>query len=243
MEDGVLPSNDVFPIIVLDESTQRPVAVCGTGFLIADGILVTAWHCVRDKLPSGQQYVVARKRGPDVYDPFPLTDIVQHPSGRDLAVGRVPLGAKERFKLFLEPVKPAMRVWTFGYPATQLRHDDEGQPVFALGPRYLEGYVTRTFRYPARIGGPTVVHELDMRVTGGLSGSPVFFHGTDAILGVVFDVYEAETVETFATVDAATGKRLPEIVRVTYFGLAQTIQSVLELRGPASGDRDLRELM
>ncbi len=37
-----------------------------------------------------------------------------------------------------------------------------------------------------------------MRVSGGLSGAPTFFQGIDAILGVVFDVHEAETVETFA---------------------------------------------
>jgi hypothetical protein len=87
------------------------------GFLIADGLLVTAWHCVREPLKPGQRYVVCRKRGPDVYDPFPLDDIVPHPAGRDLALGRVPLAATQRFSLFRTAVQPGMHVWTFGYPA------------------------------------------------------------------------------------------------------------------------------
>ena len=243
MENGITPTNDILPIVVLDEAAQRPVAVCGTGFLIADDLLVTAWHCVRDKLKPGHRYVVCRKRGPDVYDPYPLDDIVQHTAGRDLALGRVPLAAKERFKLFLEPVKPGMHVWTSGYPATQVRRDSEGKEVLVLGPRYLEGYVTRTFIYPEGLGGPAPAHELDMQVPGGLSGAPLFFQGTDAILGVLFHAHEVETVEVFRSVDPATGNRQPEIVKVIYFGLAYPIDTVLELSGPASNGRALRELM
>jgi hypothetical protein len=136
-----------------------------------------------------------------------------------------------------------MHVWTFGYPATQLRHDAHWNKVFALGPRYLEGYVTRTFIYPEGPGGPSPAHELDMRVPGGLSGAPVFFQGTDAILGVVFHAHEVETVEEFGSVDPVTGKREPEIVRVIYFGLAYPLDILLELRGPATNDRPLRELV
>lgn len=242
MENGVAPWKDILPIVVLDEATARPVAVCGTGFLIADGLLVTAWHCVRDPLKQGQGYFVCRKRGPDIYDPFPLDDIIQHPAGRDLALGRVPLAATQRFSLFMPAVKPGMHVWTFGYPAPQVRHDDQGKKMFALGPRYLEGYVTRTFIYPGGLGGPSPAHELDMQVPGGLSGAPVFFQGTDAILGVVFHAHEVETVEVFRSVDPVTGKQQPEIVRVIYFGLAYPLDAVLELRGPATNDRALRDL-
>jgi hypothetical protein len=91
-----------------------------------------------------------------------------------------------------------MHVWTFGYPATHVRQDAHGNKVFALGPRYLEGYVTRTFIYPEGPGGPSPAHELDIQVPGGLSGAPVFFQGTDAILGVVFHAHEVETVERLA---------------------------------------------
>lgn len=243
MSEGVRPSEDILAIAVVDESTARPVATCGTAFLIADGLAVTAWHCVRDLLKPGQRYVVCRKRGPDVYDPFPLSDIVQHPAGRDLALGRVPLRASQRFALFMPAVQPGMHVWTFGYPATQLRHDAHGNNVFALGPRYLEGYVTRTFIYPEGPGGPSPAHELDIQVPGGLSGAPIFFQGTDAILGVVFHAHEVETVESFSSVDPVTGERQPEIVRVIYFGLAYPLDTLLELRGPATDDRPLRELV
>src|SRR4030095_5259710 len=68
---GVTPSEDILPIALIDEAAARAVAVCGTGFLIADGLIVTAWHCVREPLKPGQRYVVCRKRRPDVYDPFP----------------------------------------------------------------------------------------------------------------------------------------------------------------------------
>lgn len=243
MGSGVTPSEDILSIAVIDEAAARAVAVCGTGFLIADGLLVTAWHCVREPLKPGQRYVVCRKRGPDVYDPFPLDDIVQHPAGRDLALGRVPLAATQRFSLLRTAVQPGMHVWTFGYPAPQLRYDDHGNRVFALGPRYLEGYVTRTFLYPQGPGGPTPAHELDMQVPGGLSGAPIFLEDTDAILGVIFHAHEVETVESFSSVDPATGKRQPEIVRVIYFGLAYPLDILLELRGPATNDRALRELL
>ena len=43
--------------------------------------------------------------------------------------------------------------------------------------------------------------------------------------------------------DPRTGKREPEIVRVIYFGLAYTLDTLLELRGPATNDRPLRELV
>jgi hypothetical protein len=243
MVEGITPSNDILPIAVLDVATGRTVAVCGTGFLIADGLLVTAWHCVREDLGPGRRYVACRKRGPDLYDAFPLEDIAQHPAGRDLALGRVRLEAREQFKVYPEPVKPGLHVWTFGYPATQVREDAHGKQVFALGPRYLEGYVTRSFIFPDGMGGPSPVHELDMQVPGGLSGAPVFFQGTDAIVGVVFHAHEVETIETFRSVDPVTGKRSPEIVRVIYFGLAHPIDLVLELRGPVSDGRALRELM
>jgi hypothetical protein len=81
MEDGIVATNDILPIVAVDERTSRPVAVCGTSFLIADGVFVTAWHCVQSALPSGQRYVVLRKRAPNVYDPSPLDGVVQHPSG------------------------------------------------------------------------------------------------------------------------------------------------------------------
>jgi hypothetical protein len=243
VDDGIAPHNDILPIVVLDEARQRPVSVCGTGFLVANGILVTAWHCVRNPLPAGQGYVVCRKRAPDVYDPFPMLDIVQHPRGRDLALCHVPLQAREAFKIFTDPVKPGMHVWTFGYPATQVSEGLDGHPVFHLGPRYLEGYITREFIFPDGLGGPSPVYELDMQVPGGLSGAPIFFQGTDAILGVIFHAHEVETVETFRSVDPTTGKRQPEIVRVIYFGLAHPVELVLELRGPVSGDRALQELM
>jgi len=112
-----------------------------------------------------------------------------------------------------------------------------------LGPRYLEGYVTRTFVYPEGPGGPSPAHELDIQVPGGLSGAPVFFQGTDAILGVVFHAHEVETVETFSSVVAVTGKREPEIVRVIYFGLAYPLDTILELRGPVTNDRPPREVL
>jgi hypothetical protein len=224
-------------------ASQRPVSVCGTGFLLADGILVTAWHCVRATLPAGHRYVVCRKRGPDVYDPFPVLDVAQHPQGRDLAVCHVPLEAREHFKIFTDPVKPGMHVWTFGYPATQLSEGTDGHPVFHLGPRYLEGYITRGFIFPDGLGGPSPVWELDMQVPGGLSGAPIFFQGTDAVLGMVFHAHEVETVETFRSVDPVTGKRQPEIVRVIYFGLAHPVDLVLDLCGQASSGKALRELM
>ncbi|MBZ0159010.1 MAG: serine protease [bacterium] len=243
VEEGVAPYNDILPIVVLDEARQRPTAVCGTGFLVGDGILVTAWHCVRGALPAGQRYIVCRKRAPDLYDPFPILDIAQHPAGRDLALCHVPLKVREHFKIFTDPVKPGMHVWTFGYPATHVSQDAHGELVFHLGPRYLEGYITRGFVFPEAMGGPSGVWELDMQVPGGLSGAPLFFQGTDAALGVVFHAHEVETVETFRSIDPVTGKREPEVVRVIQFGLAHPIELVLELQGQASGGRVLRELM
>jgi hypothetical protein len=104
-----------------------------------------------------------------VYDPFPVLDVAQHPQGRDLAVCHVPLEAREHFKIFTDPVKPGMPVWTFGYPATQIREGPDGHPVFHLGPRYLEGYITRGFVFPYGLGGPSPVWELDR--TGSSNGS------------------------------------------------------------------------
>jgi hypothetical protein len=41
VNEGVTPSHDILPIAVVDESTARAIAACGTAFLIADGIAIT----------------------------------------------------------------------------------------------------------------------------------------------------------------------------------------------------------
>jgi hypothetical protein len=129
---GVTPSEDILAIAVIDEASPRAVAVCGTGFLIADGLLVTAWHCVREPLKPGQRYVVCRKCGPDVYDPFPLDDIVQHPAGRDLASEGSHLqqlsGSPFSDRGSTGNARLDVRV-----PRPQLRYDDHGNRVLMLG--------------------------------------------------------------------------------------------------------------
>ena len=139
---------------------------------------------------------------------------------------------------FPTAVQPGMHVWTFGYPAPSFDTTIMATECscWASIPRGLRN---QDLSLSPRPGGPTLAHELDMQVPGGLSGAPIFLEGTDAILGVVFHAHEVETVESFSSVDPATGKRQPEIVRVIYFGLAYPLDVLLELRGPATNDRAL----
>lgn len=213
------------------------VAFRGTGFLIADGLLVTCWHCVSEPIEEGEMLVAAREINGGSFEPGELSDVSQDASGADLATAKVPF--EQEAALTLADVAPASGtdVWTYGYPLTTPRRE-EGKRRFQLNARWLEGYIMRAFRFESPTYGVMPVFELDMVAHEGLSGAPVVRRPGREVLGVVVGSYDVGAIEALASVDPKTGERRPEVERVVSFALAHYTSTLCELRTQGtSGER------
>ena len=96
------------------------------------------------------------------------------------------------------------------------------------------------FDYPGL--GEVPSYELSFAIPAGLSGAPLFRAGSLDIAGVVYGSNDVAKIEEVVQVDTATGKRTPEVQGIISFGLAQSLESLARIRGPATGGRMLREV-
>jgi len=244
MESQVNASKIFFAIFLIDQELKEPpIAFCGTGTVVARGVLLTCWHCVRTPAPEGHVYVACRREDDGRYVPHVMTAIEQHPEGLDLAMARVDVEAEERIVLYAGEPETAMPTWSYGYPHTSLTTDAAGRRQFNLGPRYLQGYIMRGFNHDQPGFRSTPSLELDMPTPDGLSGAGLFKHPTDQMIGLVYASHKVATIEAFERVDPETGEREPEIQQVVTFGLAHSVESLRDFAGTATGGRRLRELI
>jgi hypothetical protein len=101
-----------------------------------------------------------------------------------------------------------------------------------LDVRYAKGYVARARNFD--LGrGRHVVYELSFEVVRGLSGSPLLLPDTPILVGVLFGSGRTEWVEDVAVYRSREGQVIEkdEQRRVAVFGLACTIDSIMELEG------------
>ena len=242
MPPGAALVQDVLPIFLSERGKPpKPLDACGTGFLIADRVLVACWHCVRAPLDTNRFYAVAEWNGSS-YIPRELTNITQV-APLDLATANVDMYPRVPLKLSHDTLPIGADVYTFGYPLTTKERRLEGDFRFRLQARYLQGYVTRSFDYEPAGFGTTATYELDMPAPAGISGAPLLTLGSTEVVGVVYGSSDVATVEELARVDAETGARTPEIQRIVSFGLAHHTETLWELSSLATGGRSLSEIL
>jgi hypothetical protein len=234
---------DILPILVIHEDSSQLFVKSfqGTGFALGKNVFVTCHHCVATPLEEGDRYVVAMPVT-DMYAYINLTDIEQSSTGLDLVTAKVPFDAS-----FLKPATHRILVGddvsTYGYPLIQnLPPPDAGRSI-SLEPRYLEGYCTLIFENDVPGYVKTGSYELDMLAPRGLSGAPILRRGTTEVVGVVYGTKDTGTIEEFSRVDEATGRRIPELQRITTFAVAHRFESLYDLEGRATEGLPLGEYL
>ena len=184
-----------------------------------------------------------RQRGSLLYAPW-VFRAPNPTNGSDLATALV-VDYVPEFKMTLAdaPALMGADVQTYGYPLTTVRPSPKhaGTINFALNDRFLQGYIMRVFHYEHTQYGRVVSYELDMPAPAGLSGAPLIEMGSTTVIGVIYGTNDVETIEQFSQVDSETGKRTPEVVRVTSFALAHHTETLRNLRGLATRELPLAE--
>jgi Trypsin-like peptidase domain len=228
----------ICPLFTFDVRTNLPLAFLGTGFLLADGLLVTCWHCVEGAV-SSKASVSAVVNRDGTYELHPLRDIGKDASGRDLASARLDLTPEVRLRLADKEADYGEDVATYGYPLTE--PPNERRAAFLLSTRYLEGYVTRMFRAENDAYGVTPSYELDMRAPSGLSGAPLIRRGSIDVVGVIYGVNETHSLAQEAVV--REGDVVEEVRRIEHFALAHLRDSLADHRSVATEGRRLEEFL
>jgi hypothetical protein len=240
---GVSLDGAVFPLFRIRRGPPRRVlAAAGTGFLIADGVVLTCWHCVAGPLEDDETYAAAVWNG-NAYLVKELSDVSQTATGHDLAVASVDLHPLADLRLSSRGLTSGDDVWTFGFPHTRVSAKENGQLSFQLEGRYLQGYVTRGFLHDQPGFRRTPSYELDMPAPAGLSGAPLFKLNTLEVVGVVYGANETGSIVQMAEEDPETGERTPYIERILAFGLAHQEFTLHGVQGPATGGRRLGEMV
>jgi hypothetical protein len=210
----------ILPVFVAQPgSPAKLLDFCGTGFLIANGLLITCWHVVKPELPNGQRYCVAVNEG-TTYSVFFLQNVQQDLNGSDLATATVHLDASIGLTLARDDVILGGAVWTYGYPLTDVKSLPEGDLHFRVNPRFMRGHVMRHFNYDHAEYGNVPSYELNIPAPQGISGAPLVKNDMLEVVGVVYGNNDVATIEEFAHIDEKTGKRQPELQRIVSFGLA-----------------------
>ena len=231
----------ILPIFAKLQPKTELLSFEGTGCLVANGLLLTCWHCVASDPGPDQVYMVLINEH-DVFKTRELTDISQS-GNSDLATARVDLSPSFRPALSSRSPSYGVEVWTFGYPFTTGEAAEGYELMFELQQRHLRGYVTRPFIFRHRTYGEVPSYELDMFVPSGLSGAPLLLRQSDELVGVVYGSHDVAKIEESATVDPDSGERTPEVQRIVSFGLAHQLKTLRSVSGTATGGRRLDELV
>jgi hypothetical protein len=236
-------SKGILPIFIVQPGPpEKLLDFCGTGFLIADGVLITCWHVLKAELPDGHHYGVALKDGTETKsEVFYLANIQQDLNGSDLATANVNLNASIGLTLAKDDISLGADIWTFGYPLTDVKSLREGHRFFQLNPRLMRGYMMRTFNNDHPEYRSVFSYELNIPAPQGISGAPLVKHDSTEVVGVIYGNNDVGVIEEFAHIDEKTGKRHPELQRIVSFGLAHHLNNLAALNGAATNDLPLSE--
>lgn len=239
---AVIVTRDIVPLFAIDKVGGHGTLgdFLGTGFVVADGVLVTCWHVVSKACASGVSIVALISGNADT-NVKALTDVAPNPAGHDMATARVDMASNLKWSLAAPDPGAGIDVCTYGYPLPRQSRPVQGD--LGVDPRYLEGYVMRTFSGPMLNGVTSSSYELDMHAPAGLSGAPLIRRGSRELMGVVYGSRDSYTIEEWASVDLDTGRRTPEVQRLISFALATHLGHLCDLRGPATENRPLRAIL
>lgn len=217
-----------------DVGIQHPTRFCGTGFLLPSGVFVTCRHCVDQPLQSNEQYGAVRS-SPGGYEMVRLHDLAPDANGSDAATARTTITGSPYRLAAAPPDGVGHNVATIGYPGTIGRRTaPNAQLQFDLQSRYIEGYVSRAFKYRPPDGREIRSWELDMPAPGGLSGAPLMAVkaiGRADIIGLIYGRHLVHGDDSASPDDL----QLPDYV----FGLALYLDVLQSVQGPAWGDATL----
>jgi len=241
----------ILPIFIVKENKSMPNAApftleefCGTGFIMAPKLLITCWHCLKNVLPSDYHYGVGMKKPDGKYGLILLENIEQDRNGTDLATSNLAYNSETPLKLSKSEILMANDIWTYGYPLTDKRTNESGFNDFQLNGRFMKGYVTRSFFFRnSKEYKEIKSYELNFIVPEGISGAPLIKQDTMEVVGVIYGVNEVAVIDQFASIDAKTGERKPEIQRLMQFGLAHYTETLHNLSGKATGGKLLKEFI
>lgn len=212
--------------------------------MMGAGLLVTCWHCVRDKAPAGSRYAAVLQEESGEVSVVPLENISRDTASQaDLATANLSWSPKPMLRLASHGVPAGTAVFAVGHAQTDVTKGPAGRLVLRFQPQFLQGYVTRDLRFSLCEYGEVPSCELDMPTPPGLSGAPLMRHGSSDVLGVVYGTNDYERIVQFAHVDKVTGSREPEVIRVVRFGLAHHTTTLGRLTGTATQGRALREYL
>ncbi len=233
-------SDHVFPIVVEDVEAQRYVSYEGNGFVPVPGVLVTCWHCIAKSLPANHRYVAVKMNdygnNPGRFQNLPLAEISQDRSGTDLATASVEHTPETPLAFPSGEIFIGNDVWAFGFPFSNVAQ----RGGLALSFRTLKGYISRVFDHETADFGTIPSYELDMPAPAGMSGAPLFT--LKSLVGMVYGELESYTINDWFSVDER-GIVQPESRKVITFALAHRVEALRGVRGAATRDRALAELM
>jgi len=181
------PGLDVFPIYTIKPSRneERQLEYSGTGFLIADGVLITCWHCIIDDLQPREFYaVMVEQDGEEKI--YPLTEIIRHPWKIDMAKAHVDLNCRFGFELAGEDVPFGTHVISHGYmPGSQIFGLQNGaQPHHGDG--WIESMATYFDNPYDESVSPPPSYRISFKAYSGISGSPVLKAHSNQLVGMVW---------------------------------------------------------
>ena len=216
------------------------VRIAGTCFTFGEGTVVTAHHCVADRLRPDNAYCIGlREQGwetqggtySDVYEVEDLSQVADF----DLAIGRIGIRVDPRLTLASDPLRWGEDVVSCGYPLPLTTGNTEARNLkISTNARLLRGYVTRLFVREDPAYPPVPAVELDMPAPPGLSGGPLFRTDPFEVVGVVV----GEPIEP-------SGRPVDEVIypaaEFYRFGAAHRLDTLREAVAPATGGLPLAE--
>jgi len=179
----------------------------GTGFLVADGVVLTNRHVLDDlsfgagELEEGQAVIRFHQELGSIDPPAstsPITGVVAVHRTLDLALLRVPLSLRPVPPFETEPVAKLAEVATIGYPFK----DNVNNPLFAdavYGGKY--GVKRAAIGEIMDVTPTRLFH--DCSTLGGNSGSPLFCLATGRVVGVHYSGVFMYRNEAVTAADAA----------------------------------------
>jgi V8-like Glu-specific endopeptidase len=221
----------VMPILTVHQGDAAK-SLEGTGVVVASGLFLTCWHCVRTPLPDGEYYAAVHmpnaERGPlRILD---LLNITQDESGLDVALANIRYSPPEALRFDNSPSVFGEDVWTWAY-----RSDGRTPAGVAVTPRLLKGYITRPFKHSTPFGITNAL-ELDLPAPAGTSGAPVFRGRTNRLMGLIYGEVETYSITDFERVHPETGQREPEVRKIISFAVAHRAETLMNARGaPTKG--------
>ncbi len=219
---------DILPIVRLSHgSPPGVIALCGTGFLVAPGILMTCWHCVSGSKDRTDLGVLVPDRKRQSLQSHRLSAVSQDTAGFDLATARVDLSPRVCLRPVDEEHPAGTEVVTSGYPLLQVTSPGDVARPSDMGGRILQGYVMHCIEYEHPGFRLTPTYELDMLAPGGLSGAPIARRNSDMVVGIIY-----------GSNDVSRGEQ-----RVISIGHAHHLKSIREHATEATGGRTIGDLV